>query len=340
MKNSPNAPEQPSLTQLVDIIVLLSADDDATRSAAQQQLQQWKQKSLAHRAMAEKVERSLLPIQQLCSKPCPNQLIKKVIHRELNETNRHSTKSNIWLLVISMSLVFASFFYVYPLPYLTADIRNSSGDWTEHTLQDGSTLILHGKSAVNIHFDHQQRRLELVQGEMYVNVAKEPGRPFMVQSTQGQIKALGTAFSLKKNKYYSQLHMLHSKAMVNTAFATAGVTQQSQYPKQLTINQGYRVDIYKDKILNLQPLDLLKQQLYWQKHRIVFENTQLSQVLEQLNKDFAGKIAYSRQLAEISVNVVLALDDTQTSLQLLQTALPDLRVLYISPYFIYIYKKS
>lgn len=62
--------------------------------------------------------------------------------------------------------------------YVTADIQGQSGQWTTQTLPDGSRLILRGKSAVNLDFKTNQRVVELVQGQIYVDVAKDKTRPF------------------------------------------------------------------------------------------------------------------------------------------------------------------
>lgn len=72
--------------------------------------------------------------------------------------------------------------------YVTADIQGQSGQWTTQTLPDGSRLILRGKSAVNLDFKTNQRVVELVQGQIYVDVAKDKTRPFWSKPVMGKFR--------------------------------------------------------------------------------------------------------------------------------------------------------
>ncbi|MGL9734473.1 MAG: FecR domain-containing protein [Symbiopectobacterium sp.] len=62
-------------------------------------------------------------------------------------------------------------------------------------LDDGSVLTLNTDSAVNLHFDTRQCTVELVKGEAYAQMAKDPTeRPFVIRSLQAS--AQGTRHTL------------------------------------------------------------------------------------------------------------------------------------------------
>lgn len=62
-------------------------------------------------------------------------------------------------------------------------------------LEDGSTAVLDAGTALAIEFDGQQRRLRLLRGQAWFQVAHE-ARPFQVEAAGGLVRDIGTAFSV------------------------------------------------------------------------------------------------------------------------------------------------
>ncbi len=80
----------------------------------------------------------------------------------------------------------------------TADIQTGVGQRQATTLDDGTRLVLNTGSAVNVRFSAQERRVQLVVGEIHIDTAKDPlARPFLVETTQGEAQALGTRFTVQ-----------------------------------------------------------------------------------------------------------------------------------------------
>jgi Fe2+-dicitrate sensor, membrane component len=53
-------------------------------------------------------------------------------------------------------------------------------------------------TALDLTFDHQQRRIRLLAGEIMVQTGKAgDGRPFWVETPMGSLQALGTGFSVR-----------------------------------------------------------------------------------------------------------------------------------------------
>ncbi len=84
------------------------------------------------------------------------------------------------------------------LPVWMADQRTSVGERRQVALTDGSQVQLNSNSALDVKFDGHQRVIELLQGEMWVEVAKDAQRPFVVHTDQGTATALGTRFLVRK----------------------------------------------------------------------------------------------------------------------------------------------
>lgn len=82
----------------------------------------------------------------------------------------------------------------------TADYATATGEHREVTLADGSRLTLNTGSAVNVAWSDTERLVRLERGEVYVRTAPDTAaapRPFVVETPQGRLRALGTRFTVR-----------------------------------------------------------------------------------------------------------------------------------------------
>ena len=78
-------------------------------------------------------------------------------------------------------------------------------------LDDGSQLELNANTALDASFDGQLRLIRLYRGEILVQTAKDPGqRPFIVETQDGRIHALGTRFSVRQMTDRTRVGVLQS----------------------------------------------------------------------------------------------------------------------------------
>ena len=77
-----------------------------------------------------------------------------------------------------------------------ADHYASVGETRFVTLEDGSHVHLDSRSAIAVRYDGSQRRIALLQGEAWFEVAPNKDRPFVVEAAGGSVTARGTAFDL------------------------------------------------------------------------------------------------------------------------------------------------
>jgi len=68
-----------------------------------------------------------------------------------------------------------------------ADLRTTASQQLTRHLEDGSLLVLQPDSAVDVEYDTQQRRLTLLQGGLYVEVADDDPRPFLLVTEHGTL---------------------------------------------------------------------------------------------------------------------------------------------------------
>ena len=68
------------------------------------------------------------------------------------------------------------------------------------TLADGSELQLGPNTLLQVDLGDARRSVELVRGEAYFKVAKDPARPFFVQANAFAVRAVGTEFAVSRRK--------------------------------------------------------------------------------------------------------------------------------------------
>ena len=86
-----------------------------------------------------------------------------------------------------------------PWPVWTADQRTLAGEQRVLTLDDGSRVTLAGDSAINLDLTDHQRRVTLLRGRVYFQVAPDPQRPFLVEAGEARVRVTGTRFEVRRD---------------------------------------------------------------------------------------------------------------------------------------------
>lgn len=323
--------KQKLIEEAAEWIVLLSADDDLTKKAAKMDFDAWKSMSPQRQKIAQDIEHYLYSIQKLVQTPQQQQMTQSVLKAGLQSANKQKNLRYGSIFAIALCSLGGIYTYLayHPIAYLTADLKSSAGEWNTHSLNDGSTLKFRGQSAVNVYFSANQRVVELVQGAIFVDVAKDRARPFIVQTQHGQIEALGTAFSVRYQPELTELKMLHSKVKVQTSH----LGKQPSKPSSVIVSAGQEVTFNGYAIQSIHDLNIHNEQQKWMQGQLIVENMPLSKVLTELDQNSRTKIIFKKdQLEKIQVNAVLPLDHTENALKLLNSVFPQLKIYQITPY--------
>lgn len=67
-------------------------------------------------------------------------------------------------------------------------------------LADGSLVAINTKTALDVVMKPRSRRIVLREGEAWFQVAKDPERPFVVAAGTARVRAVGTAFSVRRGE--------------------------------------------------------------------------------------------------------------------------------------------
>ncbi|MNF56580.1 fec operon regulator FecR [compost metagenome] len=204
-------------------------------------------------------------------------------------------------------------YHELPWQQWSADQHTAAGEQKHLTLPDGTQLLINTRSALNIAFSAQERRLKLLEGEVLITTAKDPApthRPFIVQTRHGTARALGTRFSVRVGEELSRVAVMEGAVEMRPSRASQGVivkaNQQSAFGMAGT---GA-----------LEPLDSAA--LTWENGMMAARNMRLADLLDELGRYRPGMVRCHDAVADLAVSGSFSLRDTDASLGLLQSTLP------------------
>lgn len=304
--------------QAADWLIRLNGPEADEHLAAE--FDAWKRSDARHAAAAERLQAFIGQMSALRAQ-------KASVHAALDAafTSRkrsyRSKRMATALMLLALLPVWALWQSELP-SYLLADLRTQPAQWLAHELPDHSRVTLNGNSALNLQYDSQQRRVRLLRGEVLVDVAHDPTRPFIVATEQGEVRALGTRFVVTRRDGATLVTMLESRVA-----ATA-----SGNPQALEVNAGEQARITRNDVQLTTTVDTRSVEDAWRHHQLVVKDQPLPAVLDQLARQFPGHMQFDRvALADLRVSAVLPLDDSDRALNLLAEALP-LRIREFTPW--------
>lgn len=211
-----------------------------------------------------------------------------------------------------LGVLLCGWFSLDHLPVWMADQRTGVGERRQIVLEDGSQLQLNSNSAVDVKFDGHQRVIELLQGELWVDVAKDAQRPFVVRTDQGTATALGTRYLVKRAE--------DGTTVVTVIESTVAVKGGSSDGVKVTAGQRSILDHGRAQapqaIGNSDP-DA------WTRGMLKVNDQPLGDVLQALASYRHGLVRFDSQaLQNLRVSGVFKLDDTTAALATLADNLP------------------
>jgi transmembrane sensor len=77
-------------------------------------------------------------------------------------------------------------------------LATAVGEIRSVSLSDGSRVILNTSTRLRVRMTPEARRVEFEQGEAFFDVRREPERPFLVSTVNGDVRVLGTQFNVRR----------------------------------------------------------------------------------------------------------------------------------------------
>lgn len=216
----------------------------------------------------------------------------------------------------------------------------SLGQHSKHTLADGSTVWLNSATKVKVDYSESFRRIYLLEGEAYFEVAKNANRPFEVYSDNRLVRAVGTAFSVQKLN--DSVKVLVTEGKVELA-----VVDNTLYIKDETLTSSSTENdvnntLAKEKVIGYliagQSIDLstidnvkiglantidfsdINRKISWRDGKLVFAGESLEEVIKEITRHTSMKIDISdTELKKVRIGGQFLIGDTESLFNVLDS---------------------
>lgn len=213
-----------------------------------------------------------------------------------------------------------------PWYHFMADYTTAKGEVQTFRLDDGTKLVLNTDTKVSIHFDEHVRGVRLLQGEIYIETAKESNpvyRPFIVHTMHGTITALGTRFSTR---------IYNNRSCVNVYENAVEVRPIDGLGDKVVVNAGEEVKftsmLFQQKMLfDMSAADA------WTKGFIIVDNMPLAKVIDELSRYRHGVVRCDPSIADLEISGAFPVTDVDAALLSIAKTL-SLRIESFTPYLV------
>ncbi|MBR8653598.1 FecR domain-containing protein [Achromobacter sp. Marseille-Q0513] len=201
---------------------------------------------------------------------------------------------------------------------LRADHHTAIGQRRAFALADASRIDLDTDSAIDVRFDSAQRLVRLLRGRILVATAPDPAedmarpaRPFLVETPQARLRALGTRFIVRQDADGGHLAVLEGAVEIRPLGAPQAVR---------VIAAGEQAGFDRDGVAA--PLAADPQAGAWSTGMLVARDMRLDDFIAELSRYRHGRLACDPAAASLKVSGIYPLDDSERVLDMLQRTLP------------------
>ena len=152
-------------------------------------------------------------------------------------------------------------------------------------LSDGSVVAINTQSAVEVSMQRDAREVTLTRGEAWFKVAHDKTRPFIVSAGRIRVRAVGTAFSVRR-------HDDGADVQVTEGLVETWTVGEEERRIQLAAGSKAYVAAYEPPKIVQSSADV-ERSLAWREGQIVLEGESLDEAAAQFNRYNARKLVIS-----------------------------------------------
>jgi len=277
-----------------------SATEDDHRA-----VQAWCQRSAEHAQAWQRAEAILGDFRRLPT-PVAGETLRRLSRQ--GGVSRRQAMQRLGLLLLGAPAAWLAWRET-PWQQWRADARTAVGEQRPLTLADGTRVLLNTDSAIDIAFNAQERRIDLLAGEILVTSAAD-ARPLRVRTLHGQAQALGTRFSVRLDGTLTRVAVLEGAVDARPLHGSGN--------RVLLAGQRSAFDATR-----VQPASALDaDDLAWEHGMLLARDMRLADLLQELGRYRPGLLRCHPAVGELKVSGAFPLTDSDASLRLLGETLP------------------
>lgn len=201
------------------------------------------------------------------------------------------TRAAAIVLVLAASSLFAYFQLSAKSAYFT-----DAGEQRSISLPDGSTVELNTRSRLKVRYTHDERAVELLEGQALFDVVHEPTRPFFVRSGEVAVRAVGTQFDVYRKKSDTVVTVVEGKVAITygapNAFAMTSHDSVERQPltAPVYLSAGEQVAVNARAAASAPVRVNTATETAWTQRQLVLKSALLGEVAEQFNRYSSRKM--------------------------------------------------
>jgi len=194
----------------------------------------------------------------------------------------------------------------------TCDLATATGERRSMQLPDGTRLQLNTDSAVDLHFNPQQRLITLVRGEALVTCGAVRSTPLLVQTRHGLFEGIDGRFAVRQDSACTRLSVVSGNVAIHSPHGAKGLSTQ--------VHAGESYLVRQTEAIPAAPLDM--DIGAWADGLIVTRGMRLDAFLAEVGRYRHGYLGCSADIADLRLSGVFRLEDTDKLLAILPQTLP------------------
>ncbi|MFT4179649.1 MAG: FecR domain-containing protein [Thermomonas sp.] len=164
-----------------------------------------------------------------------------------------------------------------PEPVAEQRFASQVAENRELRLDDGSQVALGGASVIVARFGRDRRDIELEAGEAFFQVAHDTQRPFVVSSGRLSVRAVGTAFNVRRDGERVRIDVAEGRVRI----AGSGEGADAEAIEAVAGQQvAYDPDAHGMRVRNIDPARVGT----WRALQLEFVNEPLASVVNTINR--------------------------------------------------------
>jgi|SRR5665213_1033 len=195
--------------------------------------------------------------------------------------------------------------------------RTAIGASYKVPLSDGSSVTLNTDTQVHVEFARRERRVKLDRGEVFIDVAHDPGRPFVVAVADKRITAIGTQFLVRRQSDDIRVLVTQGRVQIEPVGS-------SRNAAPTLLGPGFEARMTQSVLLIDHPASSqIEQVLSWRTGHLLFRDTTLADAVAEFNRYTTRKVVIANPaIAGIRIGGSFRSDNIEAFLWLLQSGFP------------------
>ena len=157
------------------------------------------------------------------------------------------------------------------------------GQQAAFRLKDGSLVTLSTDSAVRVDGWGRERRVSLLRGQAYFEVAKDRKHPFVVAAGDKRVTAVGTAFDVRLDPGKLSVTLVEGRVRI------AGPAPRGGGDQMVEMTAGSRFTAPTGADWRIAQVDAVRE-ASWLQGRVVFDGQPLASVVDEMNRYSTRKL--------------------------------------------------